>query len=225
MRKIQCACGCGTPIPPLTTDGRPARFAHGHNRNPATQFKKGHLAWNAGKPNPAASLVHKGKKLATEEIARRTATRLARNGGRYTSIDARGWRHPPETLAKITAANRRNAKPGALNPFYGKQHPPEIIERIRVKNSGPNHHGWRGGVSTFPYGPEFTRQLKRRILDRDQHTCQRCGKTQAELPRKLQVHHLDHDKKNNAESNLVAACCKCNIWASYHRDAPFVAAA
>ena len=26
-----CACGCGTPISPYRTDGKPKRFAHGHN--------------------------------------------------------------------------------------------------------------------------------------------------------------------------------------------------
>ena len=31
--KIPCACNCGTMIPPITTDGKPAMFASGHNFN------------------------------------------------------------------------------------------------------------------------------------------------------------------------------------------------
>jgi hypothetical protein len=42
--------------------------------------------------------------------------------------------------------------------------------------------------------------------------------------KKLQVHHLDHDKMNNDPTNLVAACGSCNVWASYHRDEPFIPA-
>lgn len=90
---------------------------------------------------------------------------------------------------------------------------------------GADSHCWKGGVGNLPYGPEFTKPLKQYIRARDNHTCQRCGKTQADEGRVLVVHHLDHDKMNNAPENLVAACQKCNVWASHHRDAPFVRSA
>jgi 5-methylcytosine-specific restriction endonuclease McrA len=76
-------------------------------------------------------------------------------------------------------------------------------------------------VGTLPYGPEFTRKFKKLIRERDNYTCQRCGKTQAQEGRVLQVHHLDHNKMNNDPTNLVASCGLCNIWASHHRDEPF----
>lgn len=35
-----------------------------------------------------------------------------------------------------SGANTGNSMPGELNPFYGKTHPPELIEQIRSKNKG-----------------------------------------------------------------------------------------
>ena len=39
MPQIACACGCGTTIPPINRNMKPARFAHGHNEGgEATRF-------------------------------------------------------------------------------------------------------------------------------------------------------------------------------------------
>jgi len=114
-----------------------------------------------------------------------------------------------ETKAKLSLALR------------GRKLSPERIAKI----SGPNNPHWRGGVGFLPYGPGFTRKLRREIRERDAHRCQRCGRTTAELGYTLPVHHLDHDKANNDPANLVASCHRCNVWASYHRDEPFVLAA
>jgi len=50
-----------------------------------------------------------------------------------------------------------------------------------------------------------------RILERDNFTCQLCGKTDAEqrltLNESLSVNHIDHDKKNNDDSNLNRLLC------------------
>lgn len=35
-----------------------------------------------------------------------------------------------------SGANTGNSMPGKTNPFYGKKHPPELIEQIRLKNTG-----------------------------------------------------------------------------------------
>ena len=133
-----------------------------------------------------------------------------------------GWEHKPETLAKMTIANKAKATKGSANPFYGKKHIPETLAKISEKLSGENNPGWNGGASALPYGPEFTRRYKRQIRERDNHTCQRCGKKQKDHWRALEVHHIDHDKKNNRLDNLTTVCGSCNVWLSYHRNPPLV---
>jgi len=220
LPKVPCLCGCGRMLRALDTNLRPARYAHGHNPAPShTLFNAERVATFNRARTGVPLLALRGRKRPAEEIARRQVARLRNNGGVYQT--KHGWKHAPETIAKMTAAVRKRDLAGANNPFYGRRHPPEVLRRIAEKNSGPNSPHWRGGVSTLPYGPEFTRKFKRSILERDGHYCRRCGNHQGELKRKLQVHHLDHDKKNNDPGNLAASCCSCNIWASYHREQPF----
>lgn len=83
---------------------------------------------------------------------------------------------------------------------------------------GEANTSWKGGISFEPYTPEFNRGLKDFIRERDIWTCQYCGKTQREIGRKLDVHHVDYDKKNCLPENLVALCRRCNIKANYNRD-------
>lgn len=43
MAEVACACGCGTMIPPIGRDLKPARYAHGHNPGGEhTRFRPGH---------------------------------------------------------------------------------------------------------------------------------------------------------------------------------------
>lgn len=164
--------------------------------------------------------ANRGKKLTPEEIAQRSATRLAKNGGIYQT--ARGWKHSPETRAKIAAANRARDLTGERNPFFGKTHTTEALARMAEKNTGPLNHGWRGGTGTLPYGPEFTRKFKRMIRERDGQTCQRCGITREEYGKTLEVHHIDHDGMNNDPLNLATVCASCNVWCWWHKDEPLV---
>ncbi len=82
--------------------------------------------------------------------------------------------------------------------------------------SGTNHYLWRGGVSFFPYPKQFTKQLKEKIKDRDGHQCQGCGADSKEAI--LAVHHIDSDKNNCSEENLITTCQKCNNSAKRMRD-------
>ena len=86
---------------------------------------------------------------------------------------------------------------GEKHPMYGKY--------------GPEAANWRGGVSSLPYAPEFNEALKREIRKRDSYTCRWCGIFQSLLRRRLDVHHIDFDKKNNNSSNLCALCQSCHM--------------
>ena len=145
LPKVLCACGCGTEIAPISSTGKPARYAHGHNPSgEGTRFRKGQEAWNRGRPAPWATATKKGKPLQPEAVAKRQATRRAK-----AAPAKRGWKHTPETIARMTEVNRANARSGEANPFYGRRHTPDVIARMFATRLGAVTGGsrWKSGGS------------------------------------------------------------------------------
>ena len=70
---------------------------------------------------------------------------------------------------------------------------------------GENSSAWRGGIAFEPYSFEFNKELKKQIKERDNYTCQICGSKE-----NLCVHHIDYDKKNSEQENLIVLCVSCN---------------
>ena len=103
---------------------------------------------------------------------------------------------------------------GENNPFYGKRHKEETLNKI----SGENNHGWNGGSSYIDYPKEFNNRLKEKIRKRDKFTCQECGYTQKQLGYTLHVHHIDYNKKNCNENNLISLCRTCHMKTNYNRN-------
>jgi len=88
----------------------------------------------------------------------------------------------------------------------------------------PDSSAWRGGTSFEPYTKEF-RVLREVVRQRDGYKCRLCKVPQIECFRKLDVHHIDYNKKNNELVNLISLCQKCNshvngnrkYWLKYFR--------
>ena len=80
---------------------------------------------------------------------------------------------------------------------------------------GENNPNWHEGASKFSYGFEFNAELKRKIFRRDKFTCQNCGKYPVN---NLVTHHIDYDKRNSSETNLISVCKSCNLKANFNRD-------
>lgn len=80
--------------------------------------------------------------------------------------------------------------------------------------TGERNGNWKGGDGFEPYPLEFNEALKRKIRERDDNTCQKCGRLQAEekveFGKALSVHHIDHNKKNIDPNKLITLCCRCN---------------
>lgn len=87
------------------------------------------------------------------------------------------------------------------------------------KVRGPAHQNWQGGISSkygFQRAPGFTRELRKKIRDRDGNHCVRCGAGR-KLLRALSVHHVDFDKNNHQEDNLVTLCRSCHAIVHAHQ--------
>lgn len=63
---------------------------------------------------------------------------------------------------------------------------------------------------SITYPAEFNRLLREEIRKRDQYRCQMCFISEKEYPSKLSVHHIDWNKYNNIEWNLVSLCKSCH---------------
>lgn len=88
----------------------------------------------------------------------------------------------------------------------GSRHTLEV--RAKIGKGGDLHWNWQGGVSHDPYPKEFNRYLRRSIRERDGHQCQ--NPECFFLGERLDVHHIDYNKKNSLRSNLITLCRSCH---------------
>lgn len=111
----------------------------------------------------------------------------------------------------------------------GQRNSPSTEFKIGDKRiSGVNNPNWNNGSSFEPYGNVFNKRLKEQIRKRDGYRCQECFRHQDELftknkngkivNQKLHVHHIDYDKKNCNQSNLISLCRNCHTQTNFDRE-------
>lgn len=92
----------------------------------------------------------------------------------------------------------------------------------RVGSKAPN---WRGGISKvghFPYPIDFDNRIRKLVRERDNYTCQLCGIIEdlslSMFGKQLSIHHIDYDKCNTSQWNLISLCCRCHAKTNYNRS-------
>ena len=207
MPKIECACGCGTLIPPMTKNYASVKYVKGHQAKGNTT-QKGRIPHNriGDKPLTTAERQRRAIQKKYAEIALMPKIKCACGCGTEIS---------PITTEFKPAKYAQGHNPSGISTRFSKGR--KTWNKDLPSEFQPN---WRGGKPR--HDSRKFRKLRIVIRERDQVTCMRCGKHQSELNHKIEVHHLDHDATNNVPSNLVCSCHPCNIWASFHRDQEFV---
>lgn len=77
----------------------------------------------------------------------------------------------------------------------------------RSKNfSGRNSHLWKEHKAHDDYPPEWNAVLRHSIRVRDGFKCRACGFKEE----RLEIHHIDLNKMNCHESNLITLCASCH---------------
>lgn len=186
-RRISCEF-CGNEF--IWHSDRISRFKinkHFCSKKCQNRFHSGRMI----QKNPMKGKYHtdKTKDKIREKARGRIPSKKAREN---ISLSHKGFRHSEETKKKISEKTKGKSK--------GK----------REKNSN-----WRGGIGKLPYPYEFNNILKEQIRQRDDFTCQNCKKKQK--IRKFPIHHIDYNKKNNEQNNLITLCMKCHGKTSYNR--------
>jgi len=76
---------------------------------------------------------------------------------------------------------------------------------------GNKNNNWQGGIAYFPYAPNW-RYIKIHIREKYNYICQLCNNSGNS------THHIDYDKMNCKEENLICLCKKCHAKTNANRD-------
>ena len=177
----------------------------------SSRFQKGVKPWNYGKVCTGYNWGRKkgfvGKKLTAEHLAKWVEAGASKRRGQPA------WNSGTNGLQ--------------VGHWKGKTLPDElklqISNTLKGKYVGENACNWKGGLSLIDYGSEFTRELKRYIRNRDGYICQHCKlleehNHQNNKKYNLSIHHIDYNKKNNIETNLISLCVRCHLCTNSKRD-------
>jgi len=162
-------------------------------KNNAGWFRKGHQAWNKGRSWSESSR----KKMSISQL--------------------NTYKNNPtlkKTISRSTKESMKNVPYKKLAYWKGKNLSQKHKDNIGKAQRGSNHWNWHGGTSFEPYPPSFNNHLKNNIKRRDDYTCQfpNCDEKH-----NLVIHHIDYNKKNNKEKNLVTLCNPHNMVVNANR--------
>jgi len=164
---------------------------------------EGFNKWNAGSWQT---------KISEDEIIK-----LGKQGWQIKPI-ARKYHIDPSIIRNIFIEN--NIKlingPHSINNYLFGKHHLEITKKRMSKSHKGKPQPWRVGQWTGPKNPRWTGGeyieypwefdlIRPKILERDKYKCVVCHTNND-----LIVHHVDKNKKNNVESNLVTLCRPCH---------------
>ncbi len=179
-------------------------------RDEKGQFVKGYMPWNRNKKT--------GIHPKTEFKKGQSPTKGSFKKGHHSRTEFKKGHSP---IAPFQKGNhpRTEWKKGIYQGCGFKKGDKAWNKNITGKDS----HAYINGKSFEPYSPEFNKELKRKIKERDNYTCQLCEMTEKEqkrldsLKRGLTIHHITYDKKNYEEDKLITLCRKCNAMANFNR--------
>ena len=101
------------------------------------------------------------------------------------------------------------------------------ISKLKISKSligkfGNLSRNWQGGLSHQGYPHYFNDKLKLEIRSRDNFICQYCNISEKNYTKQtnhcLDIHHIDYNKDNCNNLNLITLCNKCNVKANGYRD-------
>lgn len=152
----------------------------------------------------------KGKGHSEESIKKMSEIKI----GKIQSKEVREKNRKAHLGKKLTKKHCENISKARMGMIFSAKH----RENIGKAQAGEKSHRWKGGISRLPYSQDWTETLRKSIRQRDNYTCQLCGKTQKQEHRKLCVHHIDYDKENCNPENLIALCRSCNVEVNSDRE-------
>lgn len=174
------------------------------------------IPWNKGKIN------HLSKETILKMSLAKKGTFRSKEVRKILSNAFKGRKLSKETREKIGIGNKGKLKGHKISKEHkykiskyrtGKHLSNEAKIKLSIARIGSKNGMWIGGVSFEPYTTEWTETLRRSIRERDNYTCQICGKEPS-----VHVHHIDYDKNNCNPNNLVTLCHGCHSKTNVNRE-------
>ena len=176
---------------------------------------RGRTPWNKGLTKETDRRVKRNAESGREN------KRLAHLGSKHTkerkeniSKSLKGKKKSKKHRKNLSISLKKGFASGKIRKsFLGKHHTEETKKYLKKIHKGQwkldKNPKWKGGKTFEIYGIEWNDKLKEQIRKRDNYTCQICGEKQNK--KKLDVHHIDKNKKNNNPKNLISLCHYCHI--------------
>ncbi len=196
----KCACGCGEYI---NWNGKNWRtYRPGHCQRGCKASAETRLKMSKKRRGRKLSEAH-CKAISESKKGKRTITPEQSNA---ISISNKTREVKQSTRKKMSLAH--------IGKIKTEGHLANISKALTGKYIGAQNNNWRGGLSRLPYGFGFTKHLKKKIMLRDEKTCQLCFDKH---PLRFAVHHIDYNKNNHNLENLITLCASCHTKTNFHR--------
>lgn len=121
----------------------------------------------------------------------------------------------PNYGKKFSEEHRNKIAKSNKGKILSQEHKRKLIEN-HADFSGENHWNWKGGISCESYCDQWKdKEYKESIKERDGYIClnPECNRNY----KRLNIHHIDYNKKNCHPFNLITICASCNMKANKDR--------
>ncbi|MEA3341751.1 MAG: NUMOD3 domain-containing DNA-binding protein, partial [Chloroflexota bacterium] len=184
-----------------------------------------------GKDNPmyGRSVSKKTRKKISEALRGKYVSKSTRkklsniNKGKTATTEAKNKMRKARLGTKLSEKTKRKIG-NASRKFMGSVKQREKMSKRMVGKNNPmfgrtgsKSPGWKGGISCEPYCQAWSdKEYKESIKQRDEYRCQNpyCYNT----TKRLNIHHIDYNKKNCGPDNLITLCVGCNARANKDRE-------
>lgn len=169
------------------------------------------------------SLSRKGKCIGNNNPSKRLDVRLKireKMLGRKIT-----WGNKIGQTRKIKFSKGELISPNKDKPMSNEQK--KLISKIRIERGLAKldkNPMWRGGLSYEPYPLAWNKELREKIRKLHNYKCFKCENEEQSKDkrtgntRKIPVHHINYDKKDLSESNLIPLCTKCHSEVNHDRE-------
>ena len=161
------------------------------------------------------SKSNKGKKL-TEESKYKISIA---NKGRKSKF--KGISRTDEDKKKISIGTKIAMNiPETKEKFLKIVRSKEFRQKQSKSKIGEKNGMWNNGSSFEPYTLDFTNKLRNKIRNRDGR-CMLCNVLLEDLKllkKRVCIHHIDYDKTNSFQQNLITLCNSCHNLTNHGRD-------